>query len=130
MRRAQGIKKRWELENQKVQVLVAPLSYLIDLEYKNYKNLCYWCYEALTGTPDHAEYIQRVIEDNGYNPWLWCDVEVIGNYKGLSTSEHLAQCAYKNEQEFKEGIYYEDMQNIILEELNKMVSDIAKDLAN
>lgn len=47
MYRAQGIKKRWGLEKVKDtdSNKVAPLEYLIDLEYAKYKELCYWCCE-------------------------------------------------------------------------------------
>lgn len=46
--RAQGILKRWREEKKRdtEQSKVAPLMYLIDLEYKNYLKLCYWCYET------------------------------------------------------------------------------------
>jgi hypothetical protein len=44
---AQGIKKRWELEkiNDNDNNKIAPLSYLIELEYKKYKELCFWTYQ-------------------------------------------------------------------------------------
>jgi hypothetical protein len=45
--RAQGILKRWkqqkELDTDSSKV--APLMYLIDLEYKKYQELCFWCFE-------------------------------------------------------------------------------------
>ena len=44
---AQGIKKRYELEKLKDSEnnKVSPLTYLIDLEYKKYKELCFWTYQ-------------------------------------------------------------------------------------
>lgn len=47
MKRAQGIKKRWEKEKLRDTEgsRTAPLSYLIDFEYSKYTNLCYWCHE-------------------------------------------------------------------------------------
>ena len=47
MKRVQGIKLRWELEGKRDTNTsqVAPLNFLIDLEYKKYLKLCFWCYE-------------------------------------------------------------------------------------
>jgi len=47
MKRAQGIKLRWEKEKQKdsENSKIAPLQYLIELEYKKYRHLCFYCHE-------------------------------------------------------------------------------------
>lgn len=50
MKRAQGILKRWkeqvELDKTTTSSVTAPLTYLLELEYKKYVDLCYWCYET------------------------------------------------------------------------------------
>ena len=44
---AQGIKRRWELEKMKdtENSKIAPLSYLIDSLYRDYKKLCFYTYQ-------------------------------------------------------------------------------------
>jgi hypothetical protein len=48
MKRAQGILKRVKEERLKdtEHSKTAPIMYVIDLEYKKYLALCYWCYET------------------------------------------------------------------------------------
>lgn len=45
--RAQGILRRWKEEEAKDTSTskVAPLLYLIDHEYHQYLNICFWCHE-------------------------------------------------------------------------------------
>lgn len=69
---------------------------------------------------DHSEYIEKVLEDDGYNHWLWCAVEVKATYKGVLTgSAYLGQCAYENEEEFKRDGYFEQMKEEAIEEIEK-----------
>jgi hypothetical protein len=58
------------------------------------------------------------------NIWAWALVEVRGTYKGLSASDYLGACSYKNEDEFKADAYYEDMCKNVLDEINSQVKDI------
>lgn len=66
----------------------------------------------------------RVCEDvrqqlNVGNVWAWAQVEVKCTYKGvLTASDYLGCCSYDNEQDFKEGGYYEDMVTTCLAEIN------------
>ena len=77
---------------------------------------------------DHSEYITKVVDDNGFNPWLWCAVEVVAEFKGIRGSAYLGQCAYENEEGFKAGGYYEQMQNEAFVELKSKVDDIINTL--
>lgn len=47
MLRAQGILKRWQEEKLKDtdHDHVAPLEYVMELQYKKYTEICYWCHE-------------------------------------------------------------------------------------
>ncbi len=77
---------------------------------------------------DHSEYIEKVQNDNGYNPWLWCFVEVRATYKGLSGSAYLGGCTYEDEEGFKAGGYYEQMVSEALEELNANIQNLVSEL--
>lgn len=63
--------------------------------------------------------------DNG-NIWAWCTVEVKASYKGISASDYLGCCSYKDEADFKNDGYYKDMKQIafdnLIEEL-KLLAD-------
>jgi hypothetical protein len=54
------------------------------------------------------EIIERL--DNG-DHWAWALVTMEANYKGLTGVDYLGSCSYKDEEEFKNGGYYEDMKN-------------------
>jgi hypothetical protein len=79
---------------------------------------------------DHSEYINKVLEDDGFNPWLWCIVEVKATYKGLTSSAYLGGCAYNNEEEFKKGGCYEQMKEEAFNELKNIIMDIVTDFCN
>jgi len=85
-------------------------------------------YEALseeqTGTDSHKEYIDKVIKDDGANPWLWCSVAVVAKFHGLMGYAHLGSCAYESEEDFIKGDYYEQMQEEALEDLQKQVDEL------
>ena len=80
--------------------------------------------EKETGTDSHQVYIDKVLEDDGNNPWLWCSVMVTARFKGLEGTAYLGQCAYENVADFKKGGYYEQMQDEAFEELKKKVDEI------
>lgn len=46
--------------------------------------------------------------ENG-NEWAWCAVKVTAKWKGLEASNYLGGCSYKDEQDFMNCGYYEDM---------------------
>lgn len=41
--------------------------------------------------------------------WAWASVEVRATHEGLSGSDYLGCCCYRDEEDFKSGGYYEDM---------------------
>lgn len=77
---------------------------------------------------DHSEYIRKVENDNGANPWLWCTVRVTARFKGLEGHAYLGGCAYENEADFKKGGYYEQMQTEALEAIQLQLVDILEEL--
>lgn len=80
----------------------------------------------LTGV-DHSEYIKKVLDDDGYNPWLWCVVKVSALYKGLTSTNYLGGCCYESEDKFKADRYYQDMKDVAFDELKNQVDDILTD---
>ncbi len=77
---------------------------------------------------DHSRYIKKVLKDDGFNPWLWCSVKVTAQFKNLSGTAYLGQCAYKNEADFIKGGYYEQMQDEAFNELKTQVEEITNEL--
>ena len=61
------------------------------------------------------------------NEWAWCTVKVTGFYLGLSASEYLGCCSYRDEEEFAGGAYYADMQNEITDRIHEQVNRIIKE---
>jgi hypothetical protein len=74
---------------------------------------------------DHSQYIRKVQRDNGCNPWLWCTVAVKAEFKGLTGTAYLGCCAYRNEEDFKAGGYFEQMRDEAFLELKQQVDEIA-----
>jgi len=63
--------------------------------------------------------------------WAWCIVIVVAKYGDISGMDHLGCCSYKDENEFRECGYYNDMCDRALEDLNKRIRknyDEIKDL--
>ena len=59
--------------------------------------------------------------------WAWAAVEVKGTYKGITASDYLGGCSYKDEKDFKQpGGYYDDMKS----EVYRMIVEQLKALAN
>lgn len=76
---------------------------------------------------DHSEYIQKVLDDNGNNPWLWCSVKVEAKFKSLDGVAYLGGCAYENEADFINDGYYEQMQDEALSDLQSKIDAIITD---
>ena len=53
--------------------------------------------------------IQQQIDNDNY--WAWCQVEVVASYRGITASEYLGCCSYKDKEDFKSYGYYCDMMN-------------------
>lgn len=64
----------------------------------------------------------EVIKDfNNGNVWAWCTIRVKAHWGSFSGSDLLGGCSYKDEQDFKDDIYYEDMKKGALEDLNEQI---------
>ncbi len=82
----------------------------------------------IEGQFDDKETEQWVLDEyNSGNDWAWCSVEVRGTYKGLTASDYLGACSYKDKEDFKIGGYYEDMKTTVLNEIREQLEDILKE---
>lgn len=66
----------------------------------------------------------HIIEQlNAGNDWAWCDVTVVAELRHgdfvFRGEDHLGQCSYEDEQDFKEGGYYSDMCDQSRDQLRK-----------
>lgn len=64
---------------------------------------------------EDIKYIREQIEIG--NPWAWCYVKVTASYEGFTGYDTLGGCSYKDEEDFKQGGYYENMCHIAKQEL-------------
>lgn len=62
-------------------------------------------------------WIKRELESG--NQWAWCTVRVVGTYEGLEADDYLGGCSYADEADFKNGGYYDDMRQTVLDALNE-----------
>ena len=60
------------------------------------------------------EIIERL--DNG-DTWAWCSVCVVAEAGGVEGRAYLGACSYKDEEDFRRGGYYEQMQEEAKEDL-------------
>lgn len=56
--------------------------------------------------------------------WAWCGVEVRAEFRGITASDYLGGCCYKNEADFKTGPYYRDMVRESTGKLADMIADL------
>jgi len=73
---------------------------------------------------DHSEYIQKVLDDDRQNEWLWCSVKVTAKFKNLEGVAYLGQCGYENESDFIKGGYYAQMQDEAFADLKAKIDEI------
>ena len=66
------------------------------------------------------ELIERV---NNGDVWAWASVKVIASIPGieLEGADYLGGCSYRDEEDFQQGGYYEDMKERALEDLEKQI---------
>ena len=58
--------------------------------------------------------VQSIFKDSEWNEWAWCNVRVMGTYRGLSCSDYLGGCSYKSGLDFIQNSgYYNDMQESV-----------------
>ena len=57
------------------------------------------------------------------NDWAWCRVKVTARVDGIEGTDYLGCCSYRDEEDFREGGCYEDMQGCALNELRDKLTD-------
>ena len=64
-----------------------------------------------SGDDDYDKPVEdKILADMEDNVWAWACVEVRASYGGLTCSDYLGACSYKDEEDFvKNSGYYEDM---------------------
>jgi hypothetical protein len=77
---------------------------------------------------DHSEYINKVENDNGFNPWLWCVVCVTASIGQLKGVNYLGQYASESEADFIAGGYYEQMKDEALADLQAAFDEIIESI--
>lgn len=65
--------------------------------------------------------------DNG-DTWAWCSVCVVAEAGGTEGRAYLAACSYKDEEDFRSGGYYEQMQEEAKEDLMEQLRRAKKTL--
>lgn len=73
-----------------------------------------------------AKQIREALE--GGNEWAWCCAKVTGRFMHLESTDYLGCCSYSSEEEFRGDAYFEDMQNSVLAELNKELTEFVATL--
>ena len=61
---------------------------------------------------------------NSGHLWAWCSVCVTAEFRGLTGTAYLGGCSYEDEEDFKSGIYYEEMKQEALNELNGLIKNV------
>ena len=56
--------------------------------------------------------------------WAWCLVRVVARFRGLEGQAFLGGCSYRNEQDFIDGGYFDDMKREAFDDLMNQVQDI------
>lgn len=63
-----------------------------------------------SGDDDADAAIERgIAADLEHNEWAWCTVRVWAEWNGLTVSECLGCCSYRNRKDFEADGYYKDM---------------------
>jgi hypothetical protein len=70
-----------------------------------------------------------VCKESEYNDYAWFCAKVEVTYKELLATDYLGGCTYKSEKDFKENSgYYEDMVQTCIDEINREINEINKDI--
>jgi hypothetical protein len=62
------------------------------------------------------------------NDWAWCTARVTVTWNGLEGVDYLSCCSYRNERDFRNDGYYDDMIHEALADLNRKVAAMAHKL--
>jgi hypothetical protein len=78
-----------------------------------------------SGNPEADRLVEdRILQDLRSNAWAWCQVEVRGTVGSLTASDYLGCCNYSDQDDFKNGGYYDDMLENVRAELEKQVMEV------
>lgn len=61
--------------------------------------------------------------------WAWCCVEVAARWGSFSGHNYLGCCSYRNEGDFREGGYFEQMIQEAIDDLNQQVQATAQEIS-
>ena len=68
---------------------------------------------------------QRILKELEYNQWVWCCIEIQGEFKGIMFSDYLGACSYKDEKDFIDNSgYYEDMINTVKKGIQDIINNV------
>jgi hypothetical protein len=68
---------------------------------------------------DCAKEIESRLADG--NDWAWCCVKVTARWHTFESTEYLGGCSYEDEEDFRKGGYFEDMQDEALHILTNQI---------
>ena len=69
-----------------------------------------------------ADDVQEMIDD--YGLWGWCQVTVEARLGPLVGRAYLGGCSYANEEDFKNGGYYDDLVDEAIEDLQSQIDEL------
>lgn len=58
--------------------------------------------------------------------WAWADITVTAHWRGIQGCHNLGGCSYKDEMEFKNDAYFQDMKKCAFEDLIEQIKALAK----
>lgn len=75
----------------------------------------------------HADLLEEIADRlNSGDQWAWCCVEVRGEFRGLTASDFLGGCCYRDAKEFTQPDgYYPQMQAEVLAQLQAQFDSLA-----
>lgn len=80
----------------------------------------------VSGDPDQdretEDYVRSELESG--NEWAWCRVEVRAIWGAMYGSAFLGGCSYKNQKDFEQDGYFEDMKAEALDNLKSKIASL------
>ena len=76
---------------------------------------------------DSAYDRESIVQESEWNEWVWCCVELIATYEGISESSFLGACSYKDESDFRECGYFEDMKKECIKALYERIKNLVQE---
>jgi len=58
------------------------------------------------------------------NVWAWASVHVWVEWQGITGHDYLGACSYHDENDFRQGYYYDDMVQVALDNLNAEIASM------